>query len=44
MVNTLGVNMLAAKLLTEIGFFIFSWFMQKFVIFKNKKEVILQHA
>ena len=44
LVNTLGVNMLAAKLLTEIGFFIFSWFMQKFVIFKNKKEVILQHA
>lgn len=44
LVNTLGVNSLAAKLMTEVGFFIFSWFMQKFVIFKNKKEVILQHA
>ncbi|MCR5294260.1 MAG: bifunctional glycosyltransferase family 2/GtrA family protein [Lachnospiraceae bacterium] len=37
LVNTLGVHQLAAKLLTEIAFFIFSWFIQKFFVFRRKE-------
>ncbi len=38
LVNSLGINRLAAKLMTEIGFFIFSWFIQKFVVFRKKEK------
>ena len=36
-VHTCNMNEFAAKIITEIIFFIFSWFLQHFVVFKKKK-------
>ncbi|MBR2846978.1 MAG: bifunctional glycosyltransferase family 2/GtrA family protein [Clostridia bacterium] len=36
-VNVCGINEFAAKILTELIFFVFSWFAQHFVVFKKKK-------
>lgn len=36
-VHTCGINEFAAKIITEVIFFIFSWFLQHFVVFKKKK-------
>lgn len=38
LVNVCGVNELLAKLITEAGFFVISWTVQKFIIFKPKKK------
>ncbi|HOP12129.1 MAG TPA: bifunctional glycosyltransferase family 2/GtrA family protein [Oscillospiraceae bacterium] len=39
MVNVIGINRYAAKIFTEITFFVFSWTIQRFVIFKKNKRV-----
>lgn len=36
LVEQCGLNSLLAKLLTEIAFFVLSWFVQRFVIFRKK--------
>ncbi len=36
-VHTCGINEFAAKIITECIFFILSWFLQHFVVFKKKK-------
>ena len=38
LVNGLGVNRFAAKLVTEITFFTLSWVFQKFIIFRKQKS------
>ncbi len=38
LVDSAGVNRYVAKIFTEITFFIFSWIVQRFVIFKRKKN------
>lgn len=38
LVNYVGINEYAAKVLTELTFFFVNWTVQKFVIFKNKSE------
>jgi len=38
LVNSLGINSMVAKLITEILFFIISWLVQRFVIFRKKGE------
>ncbi len=39
LVNGLGINRYIAKLATELLFFVFSWLMQRLVIFRRKTEV-----
>ncbi|HNX14796.1 MAG TPA: bifunctional glycosyltransferase family 2/GtrA family protein [Oscillospiraceae bacterium] len=39
LVDNAGVNRYVGKIFTEITFFLFSWIVQRFVIFKKKKHV-----
>lgn len=38
LVNSFGINQMTAKILTEILFFIFSWLLQRCIIFKRKGD------